>query len=141
VVDEDASHQLGGRTEELCPVLPANARLVHEPDVRFVDERRRLERVIRTLAAQPGPGQAVKLRVHDRHQLVERAAISGAPGLKKARDVRWRRLVIHDTSIEARPGEEQQIRNYGLDIAGIRAHSVLEQVHRGHEPIRAPFPR
>ena len=49
VVDEDASHQLRGDAEKMRAVLPAYVTLIDQLHERFVDERGRLERVLRPL--------------------------------------------------------------------------------------------
>jgi hypothetical protein len=45
VVDQDPTHHLRGHREEVIPVLPPRALLRNQPDVRLMDERRRLQRV------------------------------------------------------------------------------------------------
>ena len=46
VIDEDAAHHLGRDAEEVRPVLPVDTVLACEPDVRLVDQRGGLERVV-----------------------------------------------------------------------------------------------
>jgi hypothetical protein len=50
VVHENAPHHLRSHTEELRAVVPLGAALVDEPEIRLVDERRGLERVLLSLA-------------------------------------------------------------------------------------------
>ena len=50
-----------------------------EPQIRLVDERGRLQRVIRPLAGHVAPGQLPQLVVHERHELIERGRLSLSP--------------------------------------------------------------
>ncbi len=43
VVDDDAPHHLAGRGEEVLAVAPVGAAGVDEPEIGFVNERRRIE--------------------------------------------------------------------------------------------------
>jgi len=56
VIDEDAPHQLGGDAEELRAILPVGLMLVDQAQVRLVDQRRRLQSMIGSLAAQVTAG-------------------------------------------------------------------------------------
>jgi hypothetical protein len=42
VVDQNSTHQLRGYAEEVRPILPGCALLIHQPQVQLVDECRRL---------------------------------------------------------------------------------------------------
>jgi hypothetical protein len=55
MVDENAAHDLCGDTKEVRPVLPIDLPLIHEPQVRLVDERRRLQAVPRLRGAAGAP--------------------------------------------------------------------------------------
>jgi hypothetical protein len=46
VIDQDAPHHLRGDAEEVGSVLPGNAVLSNEAQVGFMDESRRLQRVV-----------------------------------------------------------------------------------------------
>ena len=52
MVHENAPHHDGGHADELRAVLPVHLPLIDEPQVRLVDERGGLERVVGPLAAQ-----------------------------------------------------------------------------------------
>ena len=55
VLDQDAAHGLGGRSEEMTAVLPVRRLLgVHQAEVGLVDQGGRLQRL-----AGPLPGQLV----------------------------------------------------------------------------------
>ena len=51
-IDEDVAHGPGGHRIEVHSILPANAVGLLQPQVGFVDEGSRLQRMARTLAAQ-----------------------------------------------------------------------------------------
>ena len=52
VVHEDSAHHLRGDAEEMRAVPPVDLALFDQPQVRLVNQRRRLERVPRPLAAK-----------------------------------------------------------------------------------------
>jgi hypothetical protein len=76
VVDEDAAHHLRGDAEEVCAVLPLHLRLVDEPHVGFVDERRGLQGVADALLAQVARRQPPQLAVDDGQQVIQNAAVA-----------------------------------------------------------------
>ena len=76
VVDEYAAHHLRGHAEEVRAVLPLHLRLVNEPHVRLVDERRGLQGVADALAPQVARRELAKLAVDDGQQLVQDAAVA-----------------------------------------------------------------
>jgi hypothetical protein len=53
VLDQDAPHSLGGRSEEVAAVLPAGIPLSHQPEVRLVNQGRGLERLTGLLLRHP----------------------------------------------------------------------------------------
>jgi len=57
---------------------PAHARLIDEPEIRFVHERGGLERVTGLLEGQLAVGERVELIVHERDQSIHRFPITGA---------------------------------------------------------------
>jgi len=67
IVDEYASHHPRGDSEELSSAGPIRI-LLSEPQVRFMDERRRRKRVPRWLGTQLIVGNTAKLRVDERNQ-------------------------------------------------------------------------
>jgi hypothetical protein len=89
VVDEDAAHDLRGDGVEVRAALPPGLRAVlpGEPQVRLVDERRRLERVARPLAAHLPARDAAQLGVDERGQPVERRGVAPAPVREQLRDL------------------------------------------------------
>jgi hypothetical protein len=79
VVDQNASHYLGRYREEVRAIGPLNVSLIHEADVRFVDQRSGLQCVAFALAAHVAAREAMKLVVDKRIQLVERGLIPLSP--------------------------------------------------------------
>lgn len=47
IIDQKPTHYLTGDTEKMSPILPIHPGLVHQPQVRLVDESRWLHGVIR----------------------------------------------------------------------------------------------
>ena len=74
-LDQDLAHRVRGDRAEVRAVLPALRAILHQPQVGLVDERRRLERLARTLAAQIRRRQPAQLLVDDRQQRVDRLPI------------------------------------------------------------------
>lgn len=66
VVDEDSTHDLADDPEELRAVLPGRPPLVHQAQVGFVHQRRRIERVIAVLAAKLARGDPPALVIDER---------------------------------------------------------------------------
>jgi hypothetical protein len=90
VVDEDAAHDLRRDTKEVRAILPIDLALVDEPEVRLMNQGRRLQRVVRTLAPKLACGHPAKLRVDEWQQLTERSPVATTPIAEQRRDV-WRR--------------------------------------------------
>ena len=57
--------------------------LIDQAQVGFVDERRRLERVVSTLSSQMCGRAAAKLVVDEWDELIARAPIAGAPRVEQ----------------------------------------------------------
>jgi hypothetical protein len=64
-------------------VLPLNAALVDESEVGFVDEGRRLERVVDTLGSKVAIRHPLELSVDGVDELVERLLVPIAPAFEK----------------------------------------------------------
>ena len=72
MLDEDAAHRFGGGEEELRVARRAQRPVVLQPQEDLVDQRRRLERVVRPLVGQPLPRQPAELVVDGGEPRVER---------------------------------------------------------------------
>ena len=69
-LDQDLPHRVRRDGAEVRAVLPALRPILQQPQIRLVDERRRLQRLPGTLAAQIARRQAPQLLVDDRQQRV-----------------------------------------------------------------------
>jgi len=87
VVDEDAAHHLRRDSEEVRPILPPDTLLTEEPEIGFMDQCRRLERVVRALAAKVRGRSASKFAINERQQLIARLKIAPPPGLQQSTHV------------------------------------------------------
>ena len=72
---------------------------VDQPQVRLVDERRRLQCVPDTLPTDIAPSQPPQFVVHERHQLVERGLVATPPGFEQRGRIR---SVVRDDPVYAR---------------------------------------
>ena len=69
-------------------ILPLNLLHLDEPQIRLVDERRRLQRVPDPLTLHVARRQTAQLLVHERQQRVERIGFAPVPGEEQRRRVR-----------------------------------------------------
>ena len=70
----------------MCAILPDDAPLPDEPQVRFVDERGRLKSVVRPLAAEIGSRAPPQFLVNQGYQLVARVEVALAPRSQQVSD-------------------------------------------------------
>jgi hypothetical protein len=87
MVDQDAAHQLGRNTEELCAVLPLCVRLINKSEVNLVYESGGLKSVIPALASHVTGGLVTEFVINERDQLVQRFPVAVAPSLKQLSNV------------------------------------------------------
>ena len=87
MVDEDASHCLGGHGEEVLAVLPVGPVLVDQPQPRLMHQAGGLQGVAGGLVPESGPGHPRELVVDQRHQLVERVPATGGCLAQQAGDL------------------------------------------------------
>ena len=85
MVHEDPPHERRGHREEMRPVSPRRV-LPDEPQIRFVDQRSRLQGMAGRLLAQIARGTAAQIAVDERHQPFRRRLRALAPGLEQLRD-------------------------------------------------------
>ena len=69
--NQDVPHQPGGYAEEVRPVLPAHLLPVDQPHPGFIDERRRLQRMVGAFPGEVMVGQPTQLGFNERRQLLE----------------------------------------------------------------------
>ncbi len=86
MVDQDAPHGLGGHTEEVRPARERDLGLIHQLDVRLVDQRRRVERLVGRAVAQETARQHAELLVDERRQLVQGPRLTLADAAQQLRD-------------------------------------------------------
>jgi hypothetical protein len=79
VVDQDAPHHLRGDAEELRAALPGDAVLTGESEVRFVDQRGGLQRMVRPFMAKVRRGSPSQFTIDQWEQAVARLEISATP--------------------------------------------------------------
>ena len=70
VVNQDATHELSGDSEEMGATLPLDGVLANEFEIGLVNKGGGLKGVVGALAAEVGPGQAFELAVHEGDKLV-----------------------------------------------------------------------
>ena len=87
MIDQDAPHGLRGDAEEMRAILPADCPLIDELYEGFVDERRRLQCVVTSLASEVAGGQPLQFGVDLRQESVECVFAPVAPQLQKRGDL------------------------------------------------------
>src|SRR5262249_22520794 len=89
---QDAPHRLGGGGEEVAAILPGRAVAVaDQPEVRLVDQGRRLESLPRRLADELGLGEPAPLLIDDGQQLAGPLRLTPADRLQKLSHLAHRR--------------------------------------------------
>ena len=79
MIHQDAPHDHSGNSHELRPVPPVDAPLVDEPEIRFVDERGRLERMVSALRSHVPGREAAQLRIDQRQHFAMGCLVAVAP--------------------------------------------------------------
>jgi hypothetical protein len=79
VVHENAPHDARRYREEMRAVSPRDSLSVDEPQIRFVDQRSRLERVSNTFAAHAAPRNSMELVMDERDQSIEGTLVALSP--------------------------------------------------------------
>src|SRR6185436_15580613 len=67
MIDENISHQFGGKPEKLCAVLPLNPVLVYESHIGLVNQSCRLKRMVWPLMTKILDRQAAQFVINQRH--------------------------------------------------------------------------
>lgn len=86
VIDQDVPHRFRRERQEMRPVRKLCLRSAEDPEVRLVDERGRLQRMVPALALQVAPGHAMQFRIDDRQELVGRTSVAGTGAAEQLRD-------------------------------------------------------
>ena len=87
VIDQDPAHDPRCDAKEMRSILPIRAALVDETDVGLVHERGGLQGVVRPLVAKLACGDAAKLRIDEREQLIEGSPVAATPIAQQRGDV------------------------------------------------------
>lgn len=94
MIDENLPHELRGYTKEMRTVFNFRWRLLHEPEVRLMNQRCALESMVRTFLPQMAPRDATQLFVNEGNKDLESLLIPGSPLAKEDTD-RLRRQLGH----------------------------------------------
>ena len=104
MIYQDLPHQSRRQRQEMRAAVECHAADIHQTQIHFVDQGRRLERVVCPLATQVSAGELSKFVVDQRDQALERFAVPFAPGNKEFGDIRriahGRRQVYPDFALE-----------------------------------------
>src|SRR5262245_24238922 len=79
-IDENLSHYSSGDAKKVGPIVPTHSPRVYQSQVRFVDQRSRLQCVSSTLASHVRPCQSPQFDLDQRDQLLERSLFTIIPG-------------------------------------------------------------
>ena len=79
MINHDAPHHLRGGRDKVGPALPDRLGVIDQPQVGFVANGGRLQRVAGPLPAHVMVGEPVQFRMHQREQLPQRSLVSAAP--------------------------------------------------------------
>ena len=79
MVHQDVPHHLRGNAEKMGPVLPFLRFLADQPQIRFVDQGRTLQSVIRAFAPETAASDTAQLLIDQRDQRIPRTLIAAAP--------------------------------------------------------------
>ncbi len=84
---QNAPHQLGRPREKMRSILPLHALVIHQANVGFVYQGRRLQAVAGAFASHVAARQAAEFVIDDGGQPLERGSFSVAPGSEQAAHV------------------------------------------------------
>ena len=79
MVDENAAHHASRNRHEVCAIVPCDSVAIDQPQIRLVDERRRLKALRRTFARQAAACDPVELFVDERNQPLEGRLVAFPP--------------------------------------------------------------
>jgi hypothetical protein len=87
MIHEYSTDNLCRHSEELCPVAPVDAVVVHEANECFMNQRGWLQRVARVFGSPTPLRNALKLGVNQRHEFVQRSRLALIPLQQECGDV------------------------------------------------------
>jgi hypothetical protein len=79
MVDQNPPHELRRHAEEVCPILPLDALLADEPEIRLVHQASRRQRVVRAFVPEIPNGPPAEFSVHQRHEVIARLEVPATP--------------------------------------------------------------
>ncbi len=88
VFHQDAAHRLRGGAEEVGPPAPLHAILVHQAEIRFMHQRRTIERGRVVFVLERPLGHALQIAVYQGYQLFKCLPITRAPANQEIGDIR-----------------------------------------------------
>ena len=91
VVDENATHRVRSRGEELASIRGGELMLGEQAEIGLVHETGRAQGVGGALAREALPGHSPQVIVEKGNQLIERSGLAAAQGLEPLRDLAGRR--------------------------------------------------
>src|SRR5258705_10040986 len=71
----------------MSPVLPLHPLVIHQTNIRFIDQRACLKVVVGALASHVPVRHPAELRIDDRRQLAEGELVSVTPGAEELADI------------------------------------------------------
>jgi hypothetical protein len=92
MIDENLSHELRRHTKEMRTVFNFRWRLLHEPEVRLMNQSCALESMVGTFLPQMAPRDATQLFINEGNKDLEGLLIPGSPLAKEDTDRLRRRL-------------------------------------------------
>lgn len=89
MVNQNIAHHVCGDGKKLRAVLPRNVFPINQSKIRFVNQRGRLQNVIRAFVAQICSSEPPQIRIYKFEQLIGSALVARADCAKQNRDVWW----------------------------------------------------
>jgi len=86
LIDQDLPHQTRGEREKVRPVAQLDAIEINQPQVRLVNERRRLEHVPSRLRSETCVRDPAQFVIDERNEALQRVAVALLPGEQHLRD-------------------------------------------------------
>jgi len=84
MIDQNTAKHARREREKMNPILPFDVR-IDQPEIRFVYQGRRAERMIRALGSHAFRREPVQLIVYHRYQLIESTLVTRVPLPEKTR--------------------------------------------------------
>ena len=95
MIHQNLTHQSGGDSEKVRSIVRVKRALIHQPQVRLIDQRSALQCVFRTLPLEMIASDLAKFLVDQRNQTLEGGLIARLPARKQFGD-RLGMCLIHN---------------------------------------------